>query len=282
MKASRNVLTQTPRARLVAATIALQFAYDGSRFEAYARNPGAHTVEAALIEALEGEGLVDGSFRTGSRTDRGVSAAQNVCRATLNRPHLKGLVPALNSRLPDGVWVLAVASVANDWNPRHGATRTYRYIHPQGGEDLAVMQEAAACFVGEHDMRAFARLEAGRNPVRVVDRFEVAADGDAWKFTCVSGGFLWNQVRRMVDACLCTGRGEATVADVRKSLAEGQPHAAFGVVPVEGLLLESVDYGGTLAWAPEAGFLERGRLARHWMASRVGVAWMNSIVQQSQ
>ncbi len=107
--------------------VALRIAYDGSRFEAYARDPTAQTVEDALIRALQEEGLVEGSFRTGSRTDAGVSALENVCKVTLERAHLKGLVPALQRNLPLGLWVTGAAPVDAKWNPRHAKRRHYRY-----------------------------------------------------------------------------------------------------------------------------------------------------------
>lgn len=250
--------------------IALRFAYDGAGFpNGYARQPERGTVEDALVQALGSEGYVDGSWTTGSRTDKGVSALENVAACVLDRPHLNGLAPALQSRLPDGVWILGAATVGDDWNPRHHAVRTYSYLAPKRGESLDSMQRAATRFEGTHDMRGFARLEPHRDPVRTVDGCRVADAGDTWEFTVSSPGFLWNQVRRMVDAMLQVGRGSLTVRDIDEALETGTQHPRMDLAPPGGLLLRSVRYTPDLDWDPAAGTLDARRLTDAWQAARV-------------
>lgn len=236
--------------------VALRFAYDGTAFASYARNPGTASVEAALIKALGHEGLAAGSFASGSRTDAGVSARENVAVATLDRPHLRGLVPALQARLPAGLWATAAALVHEEFTPRRATSRTYRLLVLRAGEDLAAMRRAAQAFVGTHDVRAFAKLEAGREPTRTVYSLTVARSGPCWAFVVRGQAFLWNQVRRTAGAILAVGRGEATVEDVRAALASGKPHPRFGLAPAEGLVLERVTYRG-LRWDPAAGAVRR-------------------------
>jgi tRNA pseudouridine38-40 synthase len=236
----------------VAWPIALRIAYDGGRFASYARNPGTRSVESALLLALEGQGLVEGSFRSGSRTDAGVCAKENVVAATLDRPHLAGVLPALQARLPPGVWATGLAGVEPGWNPRHAAWRRYVLWHPANGEAAARMAEACAAFVGRHDMTAFARVEAGRDPAREVLAFGVRRRGRLWAFRVQGGAFLWGQVRRMVGAALAVGRGEASVADVRQALRTGRPHRRFATTAAEGLVLERVAYPG-LRWQAQHG-----------------------------
>ena len=235
-----------------ATELALRFAYDGSAFESYARQPGRRTVEGALLEALGHEGLLAGSWRTGSRTDAGVSALENVARCALGRPHLKGLLPALQRHLPDGVWVTGAVSPPDGFDPRRAAWRQYAYLAVPDGEDVARMRTACDAFVGRHDVRAFARVEAGRSPQRTVLGFATEEADGLWRFTVRGESFLWNQVRRMVAAVLAVGRGEADEADIRGALRTGKPHRRFGLAPPEGLLLEQVHYDG-LRWADEMG-----------------------------
>jgi tRNA pseudouridine38-40 synthase len=247
--------------------VALRIAYDGSAFHSYARQPGRRTTEGALIGALRHEGYVEGSFKAGSRTDAGVCALENVCRAAVRRKTLRGLVPALQKHCPDGLWVTAAAPVAPDWNPRHARRRTYRYEAVSRGEDPARLEDACAAFVGRHDMRAFARMEEGRKPERNVFAFAVEADGPLWSFRVSGDGFLWNQVRRMCSAVLAVGRGEAEVADIQASLASGRPHGSFGLAPPEGLTLERVEYDG-LEWDPLLGRLGPQLVRRPLLSAR--------------
>lgn len=247
---------------------ALRIAYDGSAFDSYARTPGRRTVEGALLDALRHEGLVEGSFRTGSRTDAGVSALENVLVVELDRPHLRGLVPALQAHLPAGAWVTGAALVGEDFDPRRAAWRRYRYLAPASGESLSAMQAAAARFLGTHDMSAFARIEAGRDPRRTVLACDVQPLDGLWHFGVQGQSFLWGQVRRMVSAILAVGAGQATPDDVAEGLAKGKAHARFGVAPAEGLALERVHYDG-LEWDPGAGSPEVRRAQQDRVACEV-------------
>jgi len=247
---------------------ALRIAYDGG-FDAYARQPGRRTVEGCLLDALRPEGYVERSFRSGSRTDRGVSALENVLAVRLDRPHLKGIVPAVQARLPSGLWITGAAPVPEGWNPRHARRRVYRYVAPRGGERLGGMRVAAKAFLGRHDIRAFARLEPGRDPFRAVARFTVAPAPGAWVFRVEGPSFLWNQVRRMVDAVRVVGCGRATPEDILAALRSGVPDGAFGLAPAAGLLLERVDHG--IRWR-ETGPLPWGRIERTWQEASVRLA----------
>lgn len=248
--------------------VAIRFAYDGTLFDAYARNPEMDTVESRLLKAFASQGYVAHSYRSGSRTDRHVSALENVCTAAFDRPHIRGLVPALQAHLPVGIWVSAATEVDAAWNPRHHALRTYRYLLPRHREDPDRMAAATRPFLGRHDMRAFARLDGDRDPEREVRAFTVEADPDWWTFRVESPGYLWNQVRRMVSAVQAVGAGDAQVADIEAALRTGVPHRDFGLAPAEGLLLESVRYKD-LEWDPAAGRLPPQRVLRGVQGAQV-------------
>jgi tRNA pseudouridine38-40 synthase len=250
--------------------VALRIAYDGRRFDSYARDLGASTVEGHLIAALRHEGYVEESFKTGSRTDAGVSALENVCKAVLERPHLRGLVPSLQRHLPMCLWVTAATQVAPDWNPRHARRRHYRYHALPRNEDLALMRRACAAFVGRHDMRAFAKLEEGRRPERNVFACTVQESDGAWVFRIEGDGFLWNQVRRMVSAILCVGRGEASAEDIAAGLATGKAHPRFRLVAANGLVLERIEHAD-LVWDPEAGRLGPHAISRAFQDAHAGM-----------
>lgn len=271
---------QAPPRKWSAVHVALRFAYDGSVFpNGYARQPEGGTVEDALIAAAKAEGYLEGSWTTGSRTDKGVSAAENVAKLALDRSHLTGLVPALQAHLPDGLWVTGAAEAAEDWNPRHGGEREYVYVIPSKGETLDPMQRAADRFVGRHDMSAFARVESHRDPMRTITACRVDAldDGSGWRFIVRSPGFLWNQVRRMVDAMLAVGRGDASPADVSASLESGVVHSKFNIAPPEGLLLRSVTYEPALAWSVDAGSVDPRRLRMAWQRAQVTSELLRSL-----
>lgn len=253
--------------------VALQIAYDASKFQAYARDGDRHTVESCLLATLRKEGYVEGSFKTGSRTDAGVSAVQNVVSFQI-AGDLRGLVPRLQIHLPPGLWATAATEVPADFVPRYHALRTYNYYAPKNGEDLALLQAACALFQGEHNMSGFARVEPPRNPVRIIDESSVADAEEFWCFTISSPGFLWNQVRRMIDAILKVGQSGISLEAISETLQTGTPHVKFKLAPAEGLLLRAVSYE-SLAWDPACGslnpqYLQKERQRATIKASLIG------------
>lgn len=248
--------------------VALRIAYDGSQFHAYARDGELHTVERSLLKAIAKEGFREGSFKTGSRTDGGVSAVENVVSFQLEHPQLRGLVHRIQNHLPEGLWATAATEVPDEFIPRYHALRAYEYFAPKRGENLKILQEACAIFQGEHDMSGFARVESHRNPVRQITTCQVEDAENFWKFTIASPGFLWNQVRRMVDAMLRVGRGQMPLEAIQKSLENGEPNAGFKLAPAEGLLLRSVTYPD-LEWDPQCGMLEWDRLQKRRQTAKV-------------
>lgn len=239
----------------------MRVAYDGSGFRGLARQPGGDTIEDALIVALRHEGYVEGSLRCGSRTDAGVSALENVLKARIDRPHLKGLIPAVQRHLPEGIWLTGAAPIDAEWNVQHAISRTYHYLAPHAGEDPARLGAACGAFVGQHDFTAFARIE-DRKAERPVTDVSVTLQDGFWRFEVTAPGFLWNQVRRMVDAALAVGQGRAEVQDIVTSLRSGEPHGAFAVAPPEGLALARVEYAPEPAWDASAGAVSPVRLAK--------------------
>lgn len=256
--------------------VALRVAYDGSGFRGLARQPGGGTIEDALIEALRCEGYVERSLRCGSRTDAGVSAAENVLKAELDRPHLKGLIPAIQRHLPEGIWLTGAAPIDEEWNVQHASSRTYQYLAPRADEEPIRLGAACAAFVGEYDFTAFARIE-DRKAVRPVTDFSVQPAGDYWSFEVTAPGFLWNQVRRMVDAALAVGQRRAEVADIAASLSSGDPHGSFALAPAHGLLLRRVTYDPEPAWASEVGTIPPTRLTAARQRAAVQRAVLDSI-----
>ncbi len=257
--------------------VALRFAYDG-RFSGYARQPEGGTVEDHMLRALAKEGLVARSWRAGSRTDRGVCAAMNVAVCTLDRRHLKGIVPATQQHLPPGIWITGATEVPDDFDPRRAKWRQYAYHAPKAGEDLEVIRAACAAFVGEHNMTAFARLD-GRDPIRRVMSFEVEERDEWWVFHVRGQAFLWNQVRRMVAAAIAVGRARATVQDILVALASGEAHATFGLASPEGLLLEEICYD--LTWDPAAGPVMERQLHGPAQQARVLDALMTRLISSA-
>src|SRR5512137_2643497 len=93
--------------------VAMKFAYDGTGFCGFQRQPDRVTVEGTLVNALERTGAIRSSrecgYRSSSRTDRGVSALGNIISFRTSF-RVDELCPAVNSEMED-VWAYSAIPV---------------------------------------------------------------------------------------------------------------------------------------------------------------------------
>jgi len=227
--------------------LALRVAYDGTAFYGFQRQPGVRTVEGELIRVLRKLKIIESpeknDFKGASRTDRGVSAFFNVVsfvpgeRVDLVRPDV------LNHHLRD-LWVLGVAEVSEDFHPRFWAiSKTYRYYLVDEGFSLEEMAECAKLFEGTHDFSAFAKLEPGREPIREITELKLLPRNGYLVVEVTGKSFLWEMVRRIVNALRFCGLGFLEREDVKAMLA-GAYRKKIPPAPAENLVLWHIEYPG--------------------------------------
>ena len=276
--------------------VALLVEYDGTELSGSQLQPGRHTVQGALEDALRAyDGGSDAEPRRvalAGRTDAGVHARGQVAAADLaRRDGLATVRDALNHYLPDDVAVRAAAEAPPAFDPRRDArARRYRYRIADGRPrspltrrerwrvarrlDARAMAAAAALLPrGRRDWSAFAgALEDGRSPVRTLLRLEVAREADGGVAIAMEAdAFLPHQVRRTAGALERVGAGALAPAAFA-ALAGGEAGRAGPAAPPHGLTLEAVRYeAGLLAWdglettgCPEAGGPENGQRETAW------------------
>lgn len=222
--------------------VAIRFAYDGTKFDSFARQPGRRTVEGELLAALQKAGAIrDASvarYVVASRTDRAVSAWGNVCAMDVG---MDARAVIHEAALPEGLWFLAATTVPDGFSPRSAAvSRTYRYhVFDAPTLDWRAMRRAARVFVGIHDYRNFCRHETGVLTRRRIQRFAVHRRGATGYLQVQAPNFLWEQVRRMVHAILEVGARRRAVEAVSRQIAgAGRPEPPADPAP---LVLEHVE-----------------------------------------
>jgi tRNA pseudouridine38-40 synthase len=222
--------------------IALKFAYDGSGFCGFQRQPEKLTVEGELVRALTKIGAVKSArecgYRSSSRTDRGVSALANIISIRTSFPAAQ-LCSAVNSEL-DGVWAYSAIDVPDDFNPRAAKQRWYRYHLAKAGQDPKLMQELAGRFVGVHDFSGYARKDK-RNPMRKIDSIEVSEAGMFHLLDFRAESFLWNLVRRIVWMVSEGSSGRMPLESIGPK-PSSKP-VRIGLAPPEYLMLMDIDCG---------------------------------------
>ncbi len=217
--------------------VAIKFAYDGTYFHGYQRQPDVRTVEGEIIESLRRARIVDdvieARFRSGSRTDKGVSAIGNVLAFNTDFS-LDEIVPAHNA-YSRNVWFHSIAEAEDDFNPRTAAGRWYRY-HLRRRKNIDALSEAARVFVGEYDFRSFSKDRGDTQ--RIIDSVAVQQEGDFTIIDIKGHSFLWQMVRKMVSAMEQVEHGDLSLEEIERAL-QGE-EVALNPAPPEPLFLVDV------------------------------------------
>jgi tRNA pseudouridine38-40 synthase len=109
--------------------------------------------------------------------------------------------------------------------------------------DLAAMNEAARCLLGEHDFAAFCRRREGATTIRALRTLAWHRDAHGTAIaTVVADAFCHNMVRALVGALLAVGEGRKPPGWPAAVLAAAVRDPAVRVVPPHGLCLEEVGY----------------------------------------
>jgi tRNA pseudouridine38-40 synthase len=251
--------------------IALSLEYDGAGFSGWQSQPGGNTVQDALEHALTAVAGLPVQVVCAGRTDAGVHATVQVVHfdVSVERP-MTAWVRGVNAHLPDSVAVRWAVPVSDDFHARFAArARSYRYVLLNRPErpgllagkvgwchrplDVAAMQAATSCLIGEHDFSSFrATACQAKTPVKTLYRFEITRLGDLLIFDCCANAFLHHMVRNLVGALVYVGKGKGSPAWFAKLLAACDRRQGAPTFSPDGLYLVGIDYGDR--WAlPQQG-----------------------------
>ncbi len=243
------------------ARLLITLRYDGTAYHGWQVQPNAPTVQETLQDAVEAVTGVRAGVTGCSRTDAGVHADMFCC-AMDTATALRGdkLASALNFHLPPDIAVIAVQEVADTFHPRYDACgKRYVYriwngtqrhpvydryaLHRKGRLDEAVMNRAAADFIGTHDFAACCAAGSDvQDTVRTVRDCRVERQGELLLFSVEADGFLYNMVRIMVGTVLEIAEGRMAAESIPAMLASGNRAMAGPTAPAKGLCLQEVYY----------------------------------------
>ena len=236
--------------------------YEGTRYYGWQEQKNARTVAGELRRAAEEFLAKPVEILGAGRTDAGVHALGQVARLRAEkRVKPLELQRALNDRLPADISILRAVEAHPDFDPRRDAIRRY-YLYQISLRRTAFakrfvwwvkdrlnvdsMNEACALVSGRHDFARFCDKRAEeRSTVVVVERAELALDGDLLLFRIGASHFLWKMVRRIAGALVEVGRRNLSVEDFRSLLdskSSKQFQIAAHTAPPSGLFLERVLY----------------------------------------
>lgn len=276
---------ETVESPLPGSTLVLRVAYDGTDFSGYAlqeRQTHVRTVAGELQQALRVLLRRDVVLTCAGRTDAGVHArAQHVSLAVTaeeaTRIDGERLLRSLGAILPDDVRVERVYRANEGFSARFDAqARRYRYrlaagpvaplfnarwawwlrmLH-EGDLDVAAMERAAQCLVGEHDFKSFCKSASAvdKPTCRFVEWVRLEREealGESMLVVDIAGNaFLHSMVRTIVGTLVEVGCGRRAESWVPEVLAACDRRAAGPCAPACGLTLWEVRYpdGALTSW----------------------------------
>jgi tRNA pseudouridine38-40 synthase len=224
--------------------IAIKLAYNGEKFYGFARQPKLKTVEGVLINKLKKNNVIintkESIFRSASRTDKVVSSFGNVVAFNTILSQ-KEVLTKLSHKFDD-VIIYAIGEVPLDFYPRYAKLRKYRYYLSTNGLETKNIIDAMSLFTGKHNFSNFARIEAGKNPVRIIENIVFENYENFFVIDFFAQTFLWNQIRRIVAAIVKFGEGKIEIDDIIEALEKPEKKVDFGVAPAKPLVLVDIFY----------------------------------------
>lgn len=249
----------------------LTIAYDGRPFSGWQSQPGGGTVQDHLLVALAEVAKQPVRLNGSGRTDTGVHALGQT--AHFDAPEGSSMnpynwVPALNTKLPATIRVMACEEVGPEFHSRFSATgKIYEYdlctdpVLPPLKAGLAwhlprlldadLLQQSLQLYLGRHDFHAFAAYRGNETPeidwFRIIHRADVVSLDDGYRITFAGDGFLYKMVRLLTGAAVHAAQGRLRLDDLAGLLdqAPGLPRGKSPLcAPADGLYLREVLYPG--------------------------------------
>ncbi|XP_051863946.1 pseudouridylate synthase 1 homolog isoform X2 [Drosophila albomicans] len=263
-----------PADRIKRKKSAILLSYCGANYFGMQRNPGMQTIEEELFKVmLKHKWITEDSFeqvqiacfQRAARTDKGVSAARQVCSVKL--PEELNL-EAFNQDLPEEIRLFGVERVTKGFNAKDQCNaRTYTYTLPtvafaSSSEETPPDQETYRIppelteKVSE-TLKLFEGTKNFHNFTSKKNFLDPSAKRFIMSFTCstpfqspqgvefvtlkVKGqSFMLHQIRKMVGLTIAIVRGNTTTATLERALTEER--LDLPMAPGLGLVLDTVHY----------------------------------------
>lgn len=242
--------------------------YAGTRYSGWQIQKNARTIQGEIDRAVRTvTGRNDFELYGSGRTDAGVHALAQVAHLDVSTTlPTDTMRRRLNDELPSDINILSAVVVPHRFHARHHAV-SRRYLYQISRRrtafakayvwwvkeplDVERMRLAAQAFVGRRDFQSFtpdARAEEEETETRstlvLVERLEIAEDGDLILIAIEGSHFLWKMVRRIVGVLVEIGRGGLEPKAAAEFLIAGSTMPARLTAPPSGLFLERVLYEG--------------------------------------
>lgn len=261
-----------PADRVKRKKTAILLGYSGANYFGMQRNPGMATIEEELFKAMLKHKWVTedmfeqaqlACFQRAARTDKGVSAARQVCSIKLPE---ELDIKALNEDLPEQIRLFATERVTKGFNAKDQCNaRTYTYTMPSiaftdatekveyesyrlSPERLQKAKEVLEMFEGTKNFHNFTSRKNFLDPSakRYIMSFTctepfVSPQGVEFVTIKVKGqSFMLHQIRKMVGLTIAIVKGHTDASTMERALTEER--LDLPMAPGLGLVLDTVHY----------------------------------------
>ncbi len=244
--------------------IAMVIEFDGRSFHGWQRQDNAITVQEVLENALNKiEGYACSTMAAG-RTDAGVHAEAMLVHADVSKSRWQRSVRAytqgVNQLLPDGVVVMGVCAVEDDFHARFSCMErrycykiwnrstpsvlsAWRHWWMPRTLDVKAMQQAAGYMLGEHDFGAFQAAGCqSHSAVREIRYLNVSQQGWEIRIDIHADGFLYHMVRNIVGNLVQVGTGKWQADYIPELMQQKNRAIAAATAPAQGLYFSDAVY----------------------------------------
>lgn len=235
--------------------------YDGTNFSGWQIQPHKRTVQGELNAALQKISESESQVYGAGRTDAGVHSTGQIAHCEVSRDwDLDAFQNAMNSNLPDDIFINDVRIATNDFHARFSATsrfyvyrcsfhynplrRHYEYFLKQMPK-LELFEECLSKLVGNHDFQSF--IQSGSDPDTVCTLYSARSECCS-KYLRVflhADRFGWKMARKIVAVCLAIGNHRFPITLIDDML-NGYKEPKIAPVPASGLILAGVTYPSEL------------------------------------
>ncbi len=239
----------------------IKFSYDGTNYNGFQKQPGLNTIEEEIEKALTkiNDNKKARIVATG-RTDKKVHALCQYGHTDIDvNITEKKLKRALNSNLPNDIYVIDAKIVSNNFHARYNVKeKTYKYLINLGeynplernyvfqynhSLNIDAMKEAIKLFEGKHDFRSFVTdNQEKENCIRTITFTNVEIKKDKLTITFTGNGFLRYQVRNMVGILIKVGENKILPSSISEILEAKDRTKAGKTAPPEGLYLTNIKF----------------------------------------
>lgn len=233
--------------------------YNGSNYIGWQTQQEGNSIQSVVEDAMRKLLRETVEIVGSGRTDAGVHCEQQFFHVDIQQQiEIDQLLFKLNAFLPKDIYLPSVRRVRDDVHARYTALqRVYNYrittvknpfleglaLHYFRPVNMALMNEAAAYMLGEHDFESFSKVKTNvKHFLCDVTKAEWHAEGDHLEFVIAANRFLRGMVRATVGTLLDVGAGKLSVEEFKNIIHHRDRKKAGANVPPHGLYLVHVRY----------------------------------------